>query len=240
MWGEEREEQPCSICSQLRGVSPPVCLTPGALRCQPTVLDLHYDLWQLCSHDNPEETLRLAACLAKLCCVNVSTRCWRCSYSISTHLLSKGKKTLWVKWFCFRKQEDYIPLYRLIQDCLKTTYLTEPDLHLFYVNLGWENRESSTINCRNKKFLLDDFIVWLTFVVSDEIKMGESNTKTFIKGLQEHLYLCKTASNHLAKHTPIWSVVFDNDVLRLSQFSQSNLLRLANTPGRRPVVKHVQ
>ena len=40
---------------------PLVWLTLAALCCQPTVLDLHYDLWQLCSHDNPEETLRLIA-----------------------------------------------------------------------------------------------------------------------------------------------------------------------------------
>lgn len=44
--GVEREEQSCSICSQLRCVCVCVsmCLTQEAVCCQPKVLDLHYDL----------------------------------------------------------------------------------------------------------------------------------------------------------------------------------------------------
>lgn len=98
--------------------------------------------------DDPEETLRLAACWP-----DASESLKEVLKMQLFNIQPTGGKTPRVKLFSFRKQEDHIPLYtdffspRLHSSSfpdagLLGNSLSFTDLHLFSVNLSWENRES--------------------------------------------------------------------------------------------------
>lgn len=188
--GEEREDQPCSVCSQLRGVCPPGVFDPiGALRCQPTVLDLHYDLWQLSSQDNLEEAIRLAAFLAYLCCtwmpqggeLSTSTRSsTRMKDTAGPIIFFSGKKKIifyhhipyWTSW-----SWTYLSIF--IQPQLAWAW--PPCLR---EQSGRSKKWTKTDKLEKKKAIYLS-VVWLTFGAWVEIKMEKGNTKTFTNELYE-------------------------------------------------------
>lgn len=208
-----------------QGYVSPWCLTPGALRCQPTVLDLHYDLWQLSSQENLEETSlpfwpisAAIECLEEVKQPSPQLLNYDEKHSRSNYFVSGNKMII----FCCT--DFIICLSSWSELIFQSSYsLSWHELHLHpFENRVEQAKSGQIIEIKLLLKVIYLSVVWLTFGAWDGIKTEKGNTKTFTNEFYEHnLYANSFLPLHLSTHL-------------------SSVWWWCIKIGRRPVVKHVQ